>query len=318
VWTKAGGMEGLGDLAGGSVVSMARGVSADGSVVVGESSSASGPEAFLWTRAGDMQGLGDLPGSGFNSAATDVSWDGSVVVGRGWSASGTEAFRWETGIGMTGLGDLPGGSFFSLATSVSADGTVVVGHGNNVSGEQESAIWTTATEVTGLGHLGDGYFSSAMRVSGDGSTVVGYSRAADNTDRFFRWTQSEGLMDLLDVVGADSEFNAKAASYDGSILGGEGAAVLGSRASIWDATNGMCNMQELLTTGYGLDLTGWALQSVRDISPDGTVIVGWGVNPSGNVEAWIATVPEPSALVLLGMGGIGLVLFGRRVRRRVL
>ena len=55
---------GLGDLTGGSFQSRAYGVSSDGSVVVGGSSSTSGTEAFRWTSSG-MVGLGDLPGGFF-------------------------------------------------------------------------------------------------------------------------------------------------------------------------------------------------------------------------------------------------------------
>ncbi|MCH7603269.1 MAG: hypothetical protein IIB54_10920, partial [Planctomycetes bacterium] len=54
--------QGLGDLPGGSISSGAWGVSADGSVVVGVSSSTSGQEAFRWTSGGGMVGLGDLAG----------------------------------------------------------------------------------------------------------------------------------------------------------------------------------------------------------------------------------------------------------------
>ncbi len=46
----------LGDLTGGSVSSEVFGVSADGSVVAGRSSSASGPQAYRWT-GGVMTGL---------------------------------------------------------------------------------------------------------------------------------------------------------------------------------------------------------------------------------------------------------------------
>jgi probable HAF family extracellular repeat protein len=47
LWTEAGGMVGLGDLPGGTFTSEALAASADGSVVVGSSSSASGDsEAF--------------------------------------------------------------------------------------------------------------------------------------------------------------------------------------------------------------------------------------------------------------------------------
>ncbi|NRA00706.1 MAG: PEP-CTERM sorting domain-containing protein, partial [Myxococcales bacterium] len=85
---------GLGDLPGWLFSSSALGVSADGSVVVGSSASASGWEAFRWTQGGGMVGLGDLPGGTFYSGARAVSADGSVVVGWAVSASGHEAFRW--------------------------------------------------------------------------------------------------------------------------------------------------------------------------------------------------------------------------------
>jgi probable HAF family extracellular repeat protein len=61
--------QGLGDLAGGSFSSFAIGVSADGSVVVGQGLSASGSEAFRWTSGTGMVGLGDLPGGLFFSSA---------------------------------------------------------------------------------------------------------------------------------------------------------------------------------------------------------------------------------------------------------
>ena len=80
----------LGDLPAGRAFSQARGVSNDGSVVVGLASSASGDEAFRWTTGGGMVGLGDLAGGGFASDATGVSASGSVVVGTG---SPQQAFR---------------------------------------------------------------------------------------------------------------------------------------------------------------------------------------------------------------------------------
>ena len=55
------GFQGLGDLQGGRVFSKANAVSADGSVVVGETESEFGNEAFRWEN-GLMTGLGDLSG----------------------------------------------------------------------------------------------------------------------------------------------------------------------------------------------------------------------------------------------------------------
>ena len=71
----------LGFLPGGYDHSVALGVSADGSVVVGSAA----VEGFCWTATGGMQGIGFLPGGSF-SVALGVSADGSVVVGEGESA----------------------------------------------------------------------------------------------------------------------------------------------------------------------------------------------------------------------------------------
>jgi len=66
----------------------------DGLVVVGFSSSGSGPEAFRWTKSSGMVGWVICPGGKFHSIANDVSGDGSVVVGAGVNPSGNnEAWR---------------------------------------------------------------------------------------------------------------------------------------------------------------------------------------------------------------------------------
>src|ERR1019366_1164470 len=88
----------LGYLPGGTY-SSANGISADGSVIVGASGSASFEEAFRWTAGSGMVGLGHLPGT-TNSSAAAVSADGSVVVGTSYPASGNQAFRWTAGSGM--------------------------------------------------------------------------------------------------------------------------------------------------------------------------------------------------------------------------
>ena len=82
-WTEQTGMEGLGWIEGGNFSGQqARGVSTDGSVIVGFSDSAEGAQAFRWTADLGMVGLGDLDGGSFVSRAYGVSGDGSVVVGQ--------------------------------------------------------------------------------------------------------------------------------------------------------------------------------------------------------------------------------------------
>src|SRR5262249_49057943 len=84
--------QGLGSLPGGNQ-SFARGVNADGTVVVGFGSGPNLPfQASRWTAASGMVGLGFLPGGNLSSAF-GVNADGRVVVGFSFGPS-EQAFRW--------------------------------------------------------------------------------------------------------------------------------------------------------------------------------------------------------------------------------
>ncbi len=148
-WTQADGMVGLGFLPGGAFkTSHASGVSADGQVVVGDSTSSAGVAAFRWTQADGMVGLGDLQGGFTNSSATAVSADGAIVVGSGTSASGSEAVIWDASHGMRSLSQVLVQDYglaltgWTLVTArgVSADGRTIVGEGKNPSGQSEGWI----------------------------------------------------------------------------------------------------------------------------------------------------------------------------------
>jgi hypothetical protein len=77
----------------------------------------------------------------------------------------------------------------------------------------------------------------------------------------------------------------------------------------------MVNLRSFLVS-QGLDLAGWTLTSAEGISADGLTIVGTGVNPAGNQEAWMATIPEPSTIALAALSAVGLfgVHFGKSLR----
>jgi len=272
-WTASGGMQGLGFLPGGGR-SIAEGVSADGSVVVGYSWTGIDMQAFRWTEEDGMVGLGDLPGGDFWSEAFAVSADGSVVVGISKSASGTEVFRWTESGGMEALGFLPGGQFNSIATDVSDDGSVVVGQS-----DEQAFRWTESSGMVGIG----GY--KAESVSADGSVVVGYT-----STQAFRWTVSGGMQLLGSLPGGDWS-DAKAVSPDGSIVVGSARKDDNWQPIIWDATNGMRSIKDILEDDYGLDLTGWNLTWAYGISAGGSTIVGYAEYP--NNEGWIVSFDSP-------------------------
>ena len=298
-----GNLLGIGDLAGGAFQSRGYDISADGSTAVGRGTSGAGTEAFRRTQAGGMTGLGDLPGGPFNSIAWGVSGDGTVVVGQGTVAGNNlEAFRWTPGGGMDGLGTLPG-SQSSFAFDVDATGSIVVGGTAGGGGLPRQAFrWTADGGMVGLGDLpGANTNSVANAISGDGQRPTG---SASNVQfEAWRWTAQSGLVSLGDLPGGATNAVALGVSDDGALVVGFGTTEAGTEAFILDQLNGMRRLQGVLEDQLGLDLTGWTLTEASAIDDDGlgsnesVAIVGSGVNPDGDTEAWLARIPVPTAPV---------------------
>lgn len=211
--------------------SVAWGVSGDGTVIVGESSSLSEELAFVWT-AGKMVALGDLPGGKKDSAALAISLDGKTIVGRCGSRNGTEAFVWKDNI-MQGLGSLKREGFESRAFGVSADGKVVVGESLSPRG-YEAFRWDRETGMQPLGDLPEGEFESkASGVSADGNTIVGTANSENGAEAFV-WTPTEGMQSLRQLLrksGLPKGWRlqeACAVSSDGTVIIGIGQKTVGN------------------------------------------------------------------------------------------
>jgi probable HAF family extracellular repeat protein len=180
---------------------------------------------------------------------------------------------------------------------VSADGSVVVGVGSQSAGPtgKKAFRWTQADGMVALGDLGGGNASSiGNAVSADGSVVVGDS--AHPNSEAFRWTQATGMVGLGAVpIGLASSSLATAVSADGTVVVGGTIVTSAGEALIWDPSHGMRKLKDVLVQEYGLDLAGWALNFAHGVSADGRTIVGDGINPSGQQEAWIAVLGLPDA-----------------------
>lgn len=303
-WTAHDGLVVIGDFDGGIVFSDAFDASFNGQVIVGRGTNAGGnSRAFRWTSEDGLVSLGVLPGH-INSLAWGVSGDGSLVAGFSTDASVTEAFRWTAHEGMVGLGNLGGSKKYSVAFGVSGDGSTIVGRSNGPFGE-EAFRWTEATGMVGLGDLpGGGFKGTAFDASTDGSIIVGWSLSgALGGDEAFIWTMDGGMQGLGTLPGFAFSF-AHGVSGDGSTV--VGFCRLGSSeyaAFIWTAADGMRDLAEVLTNEYGLDLGGWSISRAMSISDDGRTIVGFGINPAGQQEGWVVTIPSPGT-------GAAMLVFG--------
>jgi probable HAF family extracellular repeat protein len=275
-----GPLEEIGFLPGGTSgnYSDAYGITPEGSVIVGYSSTADGHEAVRWTRESGMQGLGHLaPGNHFSDAAHAVSADGSIIVGQAESAQGEQAFRWTQATGLVGLGDLAGGEFSSTAYAISSNGHVIVGSSASAAGT-EAFRWTEATGMVALGDLpGSNVNSHAIATTADGRVTVG-----------------------------------------SGTVSGSGVTADELAAFIWSEAGGMRRLQDVLALEHGLGtaLTGWHLTEATDISDNGNVIVGYGRAPSGQLEGFVVIIPEPSAALLAVLSLVSSVwLAGNRKKR---
>jgi uncharacterized membrane protein len=291
-WTKASGMAGLGYLPSSSYGSAASATSADGAALAGDA-----------THHNDCQGCGDTQrpirwqaSSGiedlsfladhYNGFATGISADGSVIVGFSYGSPSSEMhwFRWTEQAGPEDLGS-------GYATGISADGQTIVGAAYD--GRYQAMRWTEQDGRIPLGGVDPYYDSLATAASSDGSMVVGWSLGPSGS-RAFRWQKSTGAVSLGTLPG-DNYSVATSMSADGAVVVGASSATSAApapmnRAVLWDEARGMSAIETLLEAA-DVDLTGWRLSHASGISMNGKVVTGWGTNPSGAVESWIARLP---------------------------
>ena len=291
----------VGDLPGRMDSSRALGISRDGLVAVGQSSSSNGTEAFRWTAPGGISGLGDVANGAFASVANDTSFDGSVIVGMGTNAVGPVAFMYSNGI-MTQLGYFMGGGWASAASGVSGDGSIVVGSAEAADHDSMAFRWTNATGMVAIPRLPGKNSGQAEAISSDGSTIVGVSG-----DLAFYWTSELGTVSL-GLAAPWTSSRALGCSEHGETIVGYGVPTGQiSEAFRWNSTSGFEKL---------LDLPGGDQKCLaNDVSADASIVVGQGSTDAVNQSdlgrravVWLAGSSEPVDLqqYLIDLGVQGL------------
>lgn len=299
-WTGSGGFEDLGKLDGGTQIK-ANGASRTGSVIVGRGvpAGSSWGKAFTWTAA---TGAVNMNAPGYDSEATATSNDGSVIVGNQYP----RGFRWTAASGFVTLPD------WTFARDVSGNGNVITGttSQSGAANTQRAYRWTSAGGVVALGAKGTCSTnsnppydkvteSSGNAISSDGAVVVGKTTINGSSpsgtrsgcpERAFRWTAAGGMQDLGVIGGAQSS-SATGVSSDGSVVAGMYWGPANPRAFVWTASGGMEDLRQVLLNLGVTSVTNWNLTEVTDVSQDGTVIVGKGLNKNTNrFEAFRAVI----------------------------
>lgn len=264
-------LQGLGRLSGGTstLISRAEWVSPDGSVVVGNSSSAAAgnaQEAFVWTSSGGMVGLGAFAGASVSSNALGANASGSVVYGNANSPGNVQTgFRWTSG---TGLVALPGNS--PSVQGVSPDGVAV---GYSVSNfNVVASAWSNGSLSIVGDPPGGSVQAYALRANTGGTAVVGWGNTANGPTEAFRWTSTGGFTTLGFFSGGSSS-EARDVSTDGYVVVGFSNIASGSNTAFrWTSGTGLVNL------GY---LSGGTVSVANAVSGDGAYVVGRATSTVG-------------------------------------
>lgn len=285
LWDRVGGLQNLDPLASSSY---AFGINDAGAVVGGNSR---GP--FRWTAAGGTQLLANAADVG---AINNNGW----VAGR--STTGHPSVWNESGW-MLDLGTLvPEG--FGNAYGINDSGVVVGQAQTDIRyGSTYAFIWD---QQNGIRRLGSSYLQdTAFDINNNGLVVGSLNRLVGTSVYEYAtlWDTNRGT--VLDLGG-----NRGSRAYAINDLSEVVGVNTDGRAFLWTATGGLRELNGLVdATGAG-----WILSSASGISTR-SEIVGVGINPLGQTEAFLLTpIPEPSSLLALlcGLGGVGGAVYRKR------
>ncbi len=267
----------------------------DNGVIVGSSNYTQRNEfvfhAFRWTN-GVMQDLGDLGGGA--SVALAINNMGAIVGRSHTSNAEIHGYVYTDGQGMIDLGTHPGADR-SVAEDINDAGLIVGSAALEPTPTYaiNACIWRDG-QIIDLGNLGRGRFDqSAAHGVNNANVVVGETTITGSLAyHAFRWTETEGMVDLGTMMDGASSF-ANDINNWGDIVG-------------YHRLPNQVDHASLYTRGRWIDLhaeyfPSWQ-NSVATAINDRGWIVGLGTNETGQSRGWMLLIPEPASLMLLALG----------------
>jgi len=302
VWEGGGNAIRLGFEPGGPQWSVAYGVSPDGSLIAGGTTSSYYQQALLWRdRVVEFLPHPEDDVTTAFSEALDVSNNGVVVGTAHVNVGGVtrkQATRWVDGV-METLPDPPGAPYWTAAHLVSDDGSVIVGRARMGAGYR--AVRWTGDSVELLETLVPGGTFDPIKMNGDASVIVGSAWNGTGSEAA-RW--AAGTIEGLGLLpGGTKQAVATGLSSDGNLI--VGYSVIDpvptckptyhcsgrGEGFVWTPETGMLNFEEWFRYGCGFDVVNWHLGPYT-ISADGSTVYFSGTDHVGTVDRFLVDISE--------------------------
>jgi uncharacterized membrane protein len=236
-----------------------------------------------------------------------VSRDGSVIVGLAYlnPPGRVEGFRYDVNSGTVPLGTLTGGR--SRASVVSADGNVIAGWDDLTGRGSGTGFWYGTIWWEGLQRLVHPFngIGQVERTNDVGSVLVGRGHPLAWAHAF-RFTSWDGHVEDLGAVkrdesgigigggpvGIEDTAVALAVSDDSTVVVGTSGYQPPTDAFIWTHETNMIKLSDYLTSKGITGHETWTLVTATDISPDGKIIAGTGINNvAQRIEGFVVRLP---------------------------
>jgi uncharacterized membrane protein len=220
--------------------------------------------------------------------------------------------------------------YTGLAIRISTDGSVIAGMLYNIDEhgiwtDYRGAVWQQIHVIDGmpsysdpllLPSLEDGHPNWMGDMSMNGKYLAGRDISpGGDIYRAVYWDENRDVHSLGSMCYDSLIYNqssAESVRNDKVIVGNAGAEGASTELGfIWDEQHGMRYIKDVLEQEYGYDFGDNILASARFENPEGTIIEGNGYTSTGELFFWTATVPEPTTILLLGLG---VMAMGRKLR----
>ena len=295
--------QGLGNMGRTDMDFRIRGISDDGSIIVGNAvpdwRTYENVRPFMWTRETGLTFLPHAPGA--MTLANGVSGNGSVVVGAD-NLNLSQSARWLAGGPIEVLGSVT--PEHSGLLGACADGSVMLGYSQDALGSSRTFVTAgavaTYVSLSGAPPGPKRYSIYGTDISDDGRSVVGYWRYEDPetyppviyNQNAFLWTAEGGMEQIGHPTGLYSTF-ANGISGDGKVIVGSAHFVDETQAFRWSREEGR------------VTLSGASYSRATSTNHDGSLIVGTATLGLG-VFVWDKTHGIRSLSDLLIDAGIDL------------